>query len=113
MKEELKFICEDFKIKAKRAIEKREELMHLESDSSEYRIQLEVLNKIVKELGKYGEIIYTAILSYNNASDTFTSITKDDVLHLQLVQDEVTSMLKEIGINLNYIHPKDKNDSKR
>lgn len=108
MKEDLKFICEDFKIKAKRAIEKHEELIHLESNSAEYRIQSEVYDNILKELTKYGEIIYSAILSYNNAPDTFTQITKENVLHFQLVQDEVTSMLRENGIYVNYVHPNDK-----
>ena len=108
MKEELKFICDDFKLVAKRAIETRQKLIDLESDSAEYRIQYEVLDNIMKKLITYGEIIYSGILSYNNAPDTFTHINKEDVLHLQLVQDEVIAMLNENEIHLHCIHPNDR-----
>jgi len=112
MSEDLRFICEDSKVKAKRLIEVHNLLQTLTPNSSEYVIQLEVYNNILKKLTKYAEIIYTAILSYNNSPETFTEITRDDVLEYQLVQDEVTSMLKKIGIILNYLHPNDKkNDS--
>ena len=108
MKDELDFICKDFRVKARQVIEKHRLLETLVIGSSEYNIQLEVFNNIMEELNKYAEVIYTTILSYNHAPDTFTKITRNDVLQYQLVQDEVTSFLKENGIFLNYVHPKDK-----
>ena len=108
MKEDLKFICEDFKVKGKQAVEKRKEISQLEPNSAEYRVQTKVFENIIKELNKYGELIYSAILSFNNAPETFTSISKNDVLYFQLIQDEVTAMLKEHGIYMNYVHPNDK-----
>ena len=108
MKEDLKFLCEEFKVQAKQAIAKKIEIEKLKVNSTEYVVQSEVFQNIVKDLLKNGEIIYTAILSYNNAPDTFEQITRDDVLFWQLTQDEVSSMLNKNKIYLNYLHPNDK-----
>lgn len=108
MNEDLKFICEDFKIKAQNLIEQHKLLSTLVVNSHEYNVQQQVFNNILTQLKKYAEIIYSAILSYNNSPDTFTAVTKNDVLHLQLLQDEVTSILRENGIHTNYAHPNDK-----
>jgi len=108
VKEDLKFLCEEYKVQAKQTIAKKKEIEKLKINSTEYVVQSEVFQNIIKDLVKNGEIIYTAILSYNNSPETFKQITKDDVLFCQLMQDEISSILKENGIHLNYLHPNDK-----
>lgn len=92
-----------YKFTARLAVERMELISSVEPNSSEQRIHIEVMNKEINpKLEEYGRLIYSAILTYNKNPSDLPSLTKEDILKAQLVQDEVSSMLGKVGIHIQY-----------
>lgn len=72
-------------------------------NSSEYRIQTEVLLNISKEVLSNLEYVHGIILSYNAKPDTFPGLKDNDILESQLLLDEVVAKFTEIGVIFNFI----------
>jgi hypothetical protein len=99
----LKTIWETYRHTAELLIKKKKE-WDAAKEPAKRELLADATDKTGVEFKKWAELLYTYILSYNQfkAEGQFPGITDADILKAQLVQDEVSAMLKEEGFNIEY-----------
>jgi hypothetical protein len=91
-----------YKFKAKELVERYGLLKTFEEDSPDYRIHGSVLfDRLIPQADEMGSLVYSAIRRYNEGENPM-DLTPADVQEAQLVQDEVVTILREAGVNVNY-----------
>ncbi len=90
----------DWKVTASRLVERKQILDKLDLTSAEYLIQKETFDNILKHFTERADLIFSGIISYNADPEGMTTISKEDVLKAQLLQDEITQLLKQNNINV-------------